>query len=810
MQVSHAADRVTHAIIGAKEAQSLKIDDEGSLFYILSTALYSDKPLALVREVVCNAWDSHIESGCTDIPLEIELTRERLSIRDYGTGIHRDDIVKIYGTYGGSTKKNNGEVTGGFGLGSKAPFAYTEHFEVISHHDGVKSIYKMSQSSAVVGGKPSISEIVSVPTTETGLEVNINLKSYEDRHRFEEIIQQICSFGEMNVMFNGREIETIPFKDAKYGFLMMKKDVLARSSARDHDIAIRLGHVIYPLAEHDEYSLLYDRVQTFLKEADPHGQTGWGNSTNWSVVLQAPADSISVTPSRESLSMTDHTIATIIDLLETFLDNTEGKLAKICAEYTEDAIKKTWLIGTPQELLHTTKRIPNFGRVPRTNPRFIGDFDTLGLYYMASTYPKMQGFRDMDIMKRLDALIEARFGDVNLIKGFRQTMIESGSTANTASIWFHRKYATRILKGMIGSKDLDPAKLFVYGEYTKKYYTRETGFIPITKWPKGTLESYLPFLRNVVIISHNRTDAERARNFPVMKHWLGSIQNTLYYVVPRSTAKLEAARAHFKRLGMTIIDLTFRQAWEPKEERIVSGEPRKPRKKGLPILKAAMHPEHNDRMSVANFFDENVARIEKPEFIFRINQKDGTTLHKHNWNSRQSMAIIRLFGDKGGVVVNSTQEDKFQALGIPLFAEYMLNELKREYTTNPLIKLHYENINMSFNHETESFFKAIRGDDILRAEYNVPDLTDQRTKDIVELYNSFYQWTEDPILTELRNLIKTWVMDPNAKALIDQIETRPGIKFINYNTINIALRGMTATTVSKEMARNFLRLALKG
>lgn len=809
MQVSHAADRVTHAIIGGKEAQSLRIDDEGSLFYILSTALYSDKPLALVREVVCNAWDSHIESGRTDKPLEIKLDWDRLSIRDFGHGIHRDDIVKIYGTYGGSTKKDNGEVTGGFGLGSKAPFAYTEHFEVISHHDGVKTIYKMSQSSAVVGGKPSIAEIVSVPTTETGLEVNIQLKDRNDRHRFTEIIHQIVSFGEMNVLFNLDEIETIPFSKAVNGFLMMQRRDMNRSSAKNSSIAIRLGHVIYPLEEVDEFSLQYNRVIEFLKSAD-RSRSAW-EQTTWTVVLQAPADSISVTPSRESLSMTDRTITTITELLDKFLQHTEGKLERVCSEYNADAIKQTWMLGSPQELLNTDKRIPNINRVERTNPKFISDFDTLGRYYITQGYPQIAGFRDQDIMLRLDALLEAGFGNRGLIQGFKKALIENGKVADTASEWFHRKYATSILKGMIGSKDLDSTKLFVYGEYTKKYYTKDTGFIPITKWPKGTLESYLPFLRNVVILSHNRTDIDRAYTFPVMRFWLGSAQNTLFYAVPRSSAKLDAARAHFVKLGMTIIDLTVRQAWEPKPERVINFEPRKPRKKGLPILRAAV-TENARQIEISQYFADDAERIIEPEFIFRINSKEGNRLQKNNWSTVQSLAIIRLFGDKGGVVVNSTQEQKFQALGIPLFAEYMMQCINAEYKTNPLIQQYYEYHSNDGNYQTDTLYTAICGDDVLRQEYNIPELPNQRVQDIVTLFDSFYHWNvqSEPLLKEIHDLIKTWTMKPDAKALIDLIKIRPGVKFINYEIINTALRGMSATPQSKDMARNFLRLALKG
>ena len=89
----------------------------------------------------------------------------------------------IYGVYGASTKKQDATVTGGFGLGCKAPFAYSEHFEVTSWHKGTKTIYNLSRSSAEVNGKPGIFPIASFPTTESGLQVRIPLNN-GDRSEF--------------------------------------------------------------------------------------------------------------------------------------------------------------------------------------------------------------------------------------------------------------------------------------------------------------------------------------------------------------------------------------------------------------------------------------------------------------------------------------------------------------------------------------------------------------------------------------------------------------------------------------------------
>ena len=188
MRVSQANDHVTHAVVGGGEAETFEIAQTAEFFQILSSTLYSDKMLAVVREVLCNAWDAHIEAGKTDIPVKVTLTAQKLSIQDFGDGIAKDMMSQRYATYGGSTKARNDKVTGGFGLGCKAPFAYTDHFEVTSCFKHEKTIYQLALSSAEVGGKPSILPLMTIPTTETGLTVSIDLVD-QFNHRFDGALE---------------------------------------------------------------------------------------------------------------------------------------------------------------------------------------------------------------------------------------------------------------------------------------------------------------------------------------------------------------------------------------------------------------------------------------------------------------------------------------------------------------------------------------------------------------------------------------------------------------------------------------------
>ena len=87
MQVATVQDHITHAVMGANTAQSFGISDSPEFFNILSNSLYSNKKQAVVREVLCNGWDSHIDSGKVDLPLRVTLTDEALTIQDFGAGI---------------------------------------------------------------------------------------------------------------------------------------------------------------------------------------------------------------------------------------------------------------------------------------------------------------------------------------------------------------------------------------------------------------------------------------------------------------------------------------------------------------------------------------------------------------------------------------------------------------------------------------------------------------------------------------------------------------------------------------------------
>lgn len=160
------------------EQKSFTVSQNKRMFEILSSNIYSDKPLAVVREYGCNAYDAHVAAGKEDVPFEVHLPNDFepwFAVKDFGTGLSHEDVMELYSTYGLSTKSSENRSIGMLGLGSKSGFAYSDQFTVISRFNGTVSTYSAFISPE---GVPTITLLHSDKTSEeNGLEVNIPVKS---------------------------------------------------------------------------------------------------------------------------------------------------------------------------------------------------------------------------------------------------------------------------------------------------------------------------------------------------------------------------------------------------------------------------------------------------------------------------------------------------------------------------------------------------------------------------------------------------------------------------------------------------------
>ena len=162
---------------GVGKETEFKIRTTAKAFDILSSGLYTDNIAAIIRELACNAYDSHVAAGRKQEPFQVHLPNQLapfFSIKDFGTGLSDTDVMSLYTTYFESTKTDSNDFIGALGLGSKSPFSYTKSFEVISRFKGTRRIYSVFINEQ---GVPTIAQLGAPIATDEhdGLEVKITV-----------------------------------------------------------------------------------------------------------------------------------------------------------------------------------------------------------------------------------------------------------------------------------------------------------------------------------------------------------------------------------------------------------------------------------------------------------------------------------------------------------------------------------------------------------------------------------------------------------------------------------------------------------
>lgn len=185
------------------------ISDPGMVFEILRDKLYSNKHLAVCREIMCNARDAHREVNKDNVPIEISLPSENdlfLKIKDNGPGISPDRIANVFVNFASSTKKNDLNQTGAFGIGAKVPFAYTDEFYINTITDNILRKYVCSMKE-VRGGKLSLISEDNVEQA-NGTEVIIPVKK-DDISIFKRYVDHVSNYWEIKPIINNAQSNVI-------------------------------------------------------------------------------------------------------------------------------------------------------------------------------------------------------------------------------------------------------------------------------------------------------------------------------------------------------------------------------------------------------------------------------------------------------------------------------------------------------------------------------------------------------------------------------------------------------------------------
>lgn len=221
--------------------QEFAIKNSAKAFSILSSGLYANKICAIVRELSCNAYDSHVAAGKSDIPFEIHLPNVLepwFSVKDFGTGLSVQEVQNIYSTYFESTKTNSNDYIGALGLGSKSPFSYTDNFSVTAVKNGIAGLF-----SCIINdnGIPSTVLMSTYETTESnGVEVKFSVNQKNDFDKFKNEAKEVLMYFPVKPNVKGSAYFTV--NEQTY----IEKDILTDVSLiNSYNSVAVMGNIAY-------------------------------------------------------------------------------------------------------------------------------------------------------------------------------------------------------------------------------------------------------------------------------------------------------------------------------------------------------------------------------------------------------------------------------------------------------------------------------------------------------------------------------------------------------------------------------------
>lgn len=709
MEVTQSNDHITHAVIGGQEIIECSITDSAEFFHMLSSTLYSDQQLAIVRETIFNCLDAHVEAKCVDKPIEITISDTQMVFRDFGLGIPREMIGAVYGTYGKSTKTKDKNSTGGFGLGCKSPFAYTDHFQVVSMNQGTKTIYAMSKSSAERQGKPGITPIVSMPTTESGLEVTITFVEPDHYRRFFNLVKRIGANSDRPIMLNGKLLDTIPFDSAPHGFLITKEKILEGDST----INVRYGGIVYPVPIHSELNDLEHEVSVLLESAEGHSNQSWGYrggspKSEYSLVLQAKPDSLTITPSRESISLDGgDTLAVIKDLLQKFVNFVREGSKPLYLKMMKKAVDITIAKGDMSAILKRNDPSAYTRNLLESNNSRLTTLEDIASSSIHYSYPRDQNFLRKDQTYRLSAIVKATTDPLK--KGYLQRLLRVSAVVDnveraTQTKLLYQKHVMSELLLKVNSDVLNRGNMHVIAAQgdLSSWGGRSLNddIRHVSEFHPEDVASLIPFSERRVVLAHTLKgvilDYRVFRDIsdPDYDYTIKSA-GAFVFVVSRHAKQLEKARKILADSGYEVADLTL------------SIQKRAPRSKPTEkVVKLTGYPTLNSARPdcVGIFSQENARsaeqnmRVDKPIAYTFVHSRSAKGFSKDclpDFSSAFTCTNLqKLYGDKIAVVFSEPSAEKLEDAGVPSLETFTEQMLTKELQSNKKLR-NYLSYNVS-------------------------------------------------------------------------------------------------------------------
>ena len=310
------------------ESQDFAIGDASVVIEILRNRLYEHKIRTPVQEYISNARDAVREVGKKDgefivvIPTALNPT---FKIRDFGPGISPERMRDVFIRYGSSTKRGDDKQTGGFGLGCKSWWSYTDSFTIATFINGVKRSYVAHTGVNNQGRLDLIS--TEITTEKDGTEIQVAVRS-GDVNEFRDAVSRAIYFWQDKPTLRGvGDVPTL-IKGLRVGEVEIFESRLIPSYIderwNNEPLAIVDG-IPYP-------------INNKLKDGCKN-LTGLTRFSKQKAIIYVPTGAVDIAASREQIADSDRTKKALEDIaavamkeLKSFIDK-EFKAVKTPGEY---------------------------------------------------------------------------------------------------------------------------------------------------------------------------------------------------------------------------------------------------------------------------------------------------------------------------------------------------------------------------------------------------------------------------------------------------------------------------------------------
>lgn len=306
------ADTSKDTLSSAKvESTNFTCEASPQMFQILTDKIYGDPITSLVRELISNAHDSHVQAGTSETPIDVHVPNSLepvFSVRDYGVSMSEEDIKTVYTVFFRSSKNDSNEQIGGFGLGAKLPFAYTNQFTVTTFLNDTKTVYLACKEN----GLPVLKKVLSTPSTEPkGVLVEVPVANGDESY-FISALRRFSQYSTFNMKYSDMSVytpRTIATGIQSY-VDQFSNNIKIYETPSCNDIFVRLGGVAYEInlcSDLIEEYHIRNAVERHIKGRHTNG-CSWDIcrlQTGYSMVLDFPVGSLQPTASRETLQLTE-------------------------------------------------------------------------------------------------------------------------------------------------------------------------------------------------------------------------------------------------------------------------------------------------------------------------------------------------------------------------------------------------------------------------------------------------------------------------------------------------------------------------